>query len=680
MQQRKRNRMAFRPCADPFNLEDRTVLSAAGGGVPAAIAEIAARAAALRSHAQVGGMISPYAASSQVSSPTSSTQQSTVSSVTSRYSLFQSYSSRFQAAANDLKSYLGSQITQLYASGQPSSAQLNNLQLQVIGAMDATTLRVSSQIGLLPGSSSLVSGVQDAFLANNGVSLVDRLNGIVGYGAFNASASRLTSVLNSVINREVSGLTSSFESFLRNAPVYRMATDQTGQIVPIQQYMAQQAVSHFTNAFGALAQGYPTVASALLFPGGATSATPQLEQSLQTQTLNALSAVNYQLAGDLSVLSNVQPGLAQQLQQAFYGASGDPSLYSVLSALPATSTGFTQAATSAFSTSFQNIAGMLNTSLGLTPSSSPTLPTGQTQGIFGNSYSNYGAGFNNGFGNGFYGFGTAPAANSAYFTGFNSGFYGLNNSLNTSFGFTLPTLTGSGTGTTGTGTTGTGTTGIGTTGTGTTGTGTTGIGTTGTGTTGTGTTGTGTTGTGTTGTGTTGIGTTGIGTTGAGTTGLGNGTSGTATVTGTGLGAVGTGTGVGGTGLTGTGAAGTGTGTGLGGLGTGTGQGGLGTTGTGAVGTGTGTGLGGIGTGTGLGGLGTGLGTSGAGAGTGTGTIGAGTTGTGTSTTGTTTGTTGIGSVGAGSGTSGPGTAGTGLGTGLSGTGLGTGGIGSGGL
>ena len=153
------------------------------------------------------------------------------------------YQTQFRAAATDLKTALHTQIDRIYANGRPTEDQLKNLETLVIGAVDATAIGVSSQVGLLPAAGdTLVPRIQDALLSSNR-SLSTQLNGIIGYGRFNQSASRLKTMLDRTIDQYANRATREFRNFLNTTPLYRLSVDNAGQQVPIQQYIAQQVVA-----------------------------------------------------------------------------------------------------------------------------------------------------------------------------------------------------------------------------------------------------------------------------------------------------------------------------------------------------------------------------------------------------------------------------------------------------
>src|SRR4051812_35223100 len=172
MKTRKHNRPAFRPSVEIASLEDRVVLNGTGQG-----------SSLLAAVQAVPAQVSSTASGGQASSGSTLTQLS-------RRELLSLYQTQFRAAASDLKNVIDSQVDKIYASGRPSQDQLNNLETLVIGAVNATAFRVSSQVSLLPaGPETLTPRIQDALLASNR-SLSTQLNGIIGHGPFNRSAER----------------------------------------------------------------------------------------------------------------------------------------------------------------------------------------------------------------------------------------------------------------------------------------------------------------------------------------------------------------------------------------------------------------------------------------------------------------------------------------------------------
>ncbi|MDG3003625.1 hypothetical protein [Paludisphaera mucosa] len=644
----KKTRHAFRPTLEGVPLEARVVLS--GASAPSAMAFISA----LRT-GQVGGLAG----------------QTTTGDITSRQ-LLTTYRQQMQATQAAFRQYVDSQVATLYsqenlgADGRPTKQALADFSTTVSGALNATTLGISAQTALLPGSGRrLLTNVQDSLLGSRSGSLASKIGTLVNSGRGSASQRTFQTLLDRQINSAFATTTAQITSYVRTAPLNRLAVDPaTGQRVSLSQYVGGQAAQQINNTFGTLANSVGANARSALFDStGAYNA--QAATAFQQQYANALGTAAYQTNNLLAVLPN-SSSLRSQLQSSFFGGGTgtgvgtgvgtgtgtgvgtgtgtgtgtgvgtgtgagtgagltNTNLFNALSgSLPTgtspggTTTPFDAAALNTafqtnFTTAFQNLTTPINGFLGVASTGATgggsQLPAGFFQngatfpGLFGSQFS--GSTFNNGFNNGF-------ATTGTGFPGFGTAPSGFNTNFGTGFNGLIGNLNqqagitlptiGAGTGV-GTGIgTGTGTVGAGT---GTIGTGT-GVGTIGTGTsTGTGS-GVGTIGTGTgtvgTGTGTVGTGTGSIDT-GAGTIPVGTGS----IDTGAGTIPVGTGTVGAGTGTIGTGTDTTGTGT-IGGVGSGTvvtpGTG-TGSDGLGSINTG-GAGTGSIGTGsTTVGGVGT---------------------------------------------------------------------------
>ncbi len=523
MSNSRRKRIAFRPSALESSLEQRLVLTSGAGAVAATNAAVVELIPS-PIYAELG--IAPPPAAPPISA-SAARAESLRGLTVSR--LRADYARQIRAASSDLQGAIQSDIGKLYANGAvPTAQQVTDFEASVAGALDATTLRLSTQAALLPHSGNrLVPEIQDAMLGSGANSLASRLVSLAQSGQLSGSTGTSSSALAKLFNSTTRQTTSQINSYFKATPVSRLSVDASGQRIPLAQYLGGQLLGQVGNTLGSLAQSFPSVANAMLYPDG-TAGTPTQDamNAFTTQYNNALSTAAFQLGSGLSLFPG-SSNIVSQLQPIFYGTgtgasnlttiptnspstpglidnggagstTAAASLASALENLQYGTSGFNTAVSSAFGNAFQGLASPLSSFFGLTGSSNTTLPASGFTNIFGStlSGSTFNSGFNNGFATGantgFYGFGMAP---SGFNSNFGTGFDNFISTINQNLGFN-PFTTGTGLSNTGTGANGTGTTGTGTTGTGTTGTGTTGTGTTGTGTTGTGTTGTGTTGTG----------------------------------------------------------------------------------------------------------------------------------------------------------------------------------------
>ena len=110
----------------------------------------------------------------------------------------------------------------------------------------------------------------------------------------------------------------------------RLAVNSSGQRIPLEQYLGGQLVNQVGGTLGLLAQSFPNVANAMLFPNGATGIPTQAAMnSFTTQYNNALATAAYQLGSGLSlfpgssnVISDLQPILFGAANAANSGTGG----------------------------------------------------------------------------------------------------------------------------------------------------------------------------------------------------------------------------------------------------------------------------------------------------------------------------------------------------------------------
>ena len=391
----RKNRRAFHPTLNGALLEDRVVPSTLTS------AEIQAALQSSRGiSARAFFATLPVAAPSGIA--TSSSSAMTVRQVEN------AYLRQVRTATTDLRQTINSELTQLFASGKPTAQQLAAFDSFAQGAVDATALRLSSQAALLPGSSThLVSAIQDSLLSTSAGSLVSRIQNAVNSSRATQTAQALQSAVTRQVTSSMQTQSARLGNFFNTTSLNRLSVDTSGSRIPLQQFIGNQIVSQLGDSLGALAQSFPTVANSVLFANGVTTPTTTAQTAFMNQTAQALGTVAFQLGSDLALTGQNETSLIPQLQSSFFApGSATNSLVNALQTLPFGTTGFNTAATTAFNTAFQNIVSPLNGFLNLPlPTSTLTLPDGEVVGIFNQSLSSFGGGFNNGFGSGFVGFG-----------------------------------------------------------------------------------------------------------------------------------------------------------------------------------------------------------------------------------------------------------------------------------
>ncbi len=444
-----RNRKAFRPSLAEASLEDRLVLSSGATAVPDSTTN--PLVTVVMPVTQPG--VTPPPASPPVNPGVIAAHRLTVAHLRT------AYARQVRAAVKDLRTAIRADVNQLRASGStPTTQQLADFNASVGGAIDATALRLSSQAALLPNASNrLIPAIQNALLGSGSKSLTSSLSSLAQSGRLlNGSVGAVQSAIARQINLAGRQASAQLNNFFTTTPLNRLSVNSSGQRIPLAQFLGGQLLNQVGNTLGTLAQSFPTVANALLFPNGTTGTPSQSALSaFATQVGNALGTAAFQLGSGLALFPGSSNVIAQ-LQPMLSGAANSTSTNSLVSALENLqfgSTGFNSAVSTAFNNAFSNFANPLGSFFQMTGQSNLALPTSGFTSPFGSLFS--GSSFNNGFNNGFatgtnigfIGFGQAP---SAFNTNFGTGFNNLVSTVNQNMGFSPvnPVFSSGGTGVT----------------------------------------------------------------------------------------------------------------------------------------------------------------------------------------------------------------------------------------
>jgi hypothetical protein len=347
------------------------------------------------------------------------------------------YNVQVKRAGADLQTMVDAAIQQAYANGSISSAQKHaDLNATVDGAIDATALRLTSQAALLPNAnSSLVPTIQNQLLGSGPTSLTSRLNALVLSGKYDGSAGKLRTMVAKDMKLATRKDVASVNQYFRTTPVKSLAVRSTGQPMALtgstalKEFIGNQFSGELANTLGSLAQSFPVVASAALFPNGTTTTVdPSLMSAFTSQVNTALSTAAFEIGSGLALFPGFTNITSQIQPMLFSSTSNANSLASSLANLDFGSTGFNTAVANAFNTGFQNVLTAISPFFGMQAQSNVSLPTTGITGPFGSAFSasNFDSGFNNGFvtttgTTGFTGFGQAPTSfNSNFSTGFNN--------------------------------------------------------------------------------------------------------------------------------------------------------------------------------------------------------------------------------------------------------------------
>ena len=414
MKTSRTNRHAFRPTLGEQVLEERVVMSTLGTTV-------------VRNH----------------DSLLLANALNNLTSELSGRNLNRAVTQQVRTATHNAQIAIRSHISQLYANGKPTAQQKANFLAMSNGVLAATALQLSSLASLLPAGSNLLNPrLQGSLLGSQSSSVASRIAHALQSGRAGFSSQSLTTVITQSLNHATSQGVSSFNTYLNGNTPFSQSLDQTGNVIPLGQFIGNQIITQLRNNLGSLSQSFSQLAGSMLFANGATTATAANQQAFAGQFSSALGVAASQLSVGLSLSPSLASSLAPQLQSALFNTSSTSnSLFNSIQNLPTSNDLFNTGASTAFNSTFQGLNSLLSTPFNLPASTTASLPGGNTPGLFGSQFSNFGNGFTTGFGTGYPGFGV-PTSN--FNTNFGTGFNNIISTVNTNFGFSVPTFDGTG--------------------------------------------------------------------------------------------------------------------------------------------------------------------------------------------------------------------------------------------
>ena len=350
---------------------------------------------------------------------------------------------QIRAATRTAQNAIRSEITQLFANGKPTAQQRSDFLATSNGVLAATALQLSSLAALLPaGSTVLAPGLQGSLLGSQSSSVASRIAHAVQSGRAGFSSQGLTSAITQTFNRATTQGVNRFNNFLNGNAAFALSVDQSGNQIPIGQFIGNQIVSQLGSSLGSLSQSFSQLAGSMLFTNGSLTNSVADQNAFGNQFRSALGVAAAQLSAGLSLAPSLASSLAPQLQAALFDTSSSGSgLFGAIQNLPSSSNLFNSGASTAFNSTFQGLSSLLSAPFNLPASTTVTLPGSNIPGLFGSQFSTFGNGFTTGFGTGFPGFGV-PTSN--FNTNFGTGFNNIINTVNTNFGFNVPIIDGTG--------------------------------------------------------------------------------------------------------------------------------------------------------------------------------------------------------------------------------------------
>ena len=316
MSNANRKRTWFRPSVTEARLEERLVLSS-GTGVTAVANPAVVQVIPSPVYAELD--LTPPPAAPPVSAAVARARASHKLTVRQ---LRADYTKQVRAAARDLRSAIKADIAQLYANGStPTAQQLADFKASAAGAVNATALRLSTQAALLPDSARLVSAVQNEVLGSGAKSLASRLVSLAQSGKLSGSTAASSCALATTFNTASQQTISQINHYFNTTPVNSLSVNSSGQRIPLEQYLGSQLLNQVGDTLGSLAQSFPNVANAMLFPNGTTGTPTQAAtNAFTTQYDNALATAAYQLGSGLALFPG-SSALVSQIQPILFGTN-----------------------------------------------------------------------------------------------------------------------------------------------------------------------------------------------------------------------------------------------------------------------------------------------------------------------------------------------------------------------
>jgi hypothetical protein len=251
-----------------------------------------------------------------------------------------------------------------------------------------------------------------------------------------------TSLLDTSFGREFNRLNTFFDT----TPVRRLATDQDGVRIPLQQFMAgrfRDQVDGLARAFG---EAGNNLAALSLFADGVTTAPTDVFDAFVPQVTGALNTAAFEIGSGLAAFDGLDSSIGAGFQSSFFDT--DPTVSSLVNefqGLPNDSLLFRDAFTGVIDRTLETPVNNFIDGFDIRAISTP-LNTSRRPFVT-TAANDFGFGFNNGFGTGFIGLGQ-PAEDSFFNPSLGTGFTNVVTTAMPTFGFTIPSPIGfDGTGT-----------------------------------------------------------------------------------------------------------------------------------------------------------------------------------------------------------------------------------------
>ena len=179
-----------------------------------------------------------------------------------------------------VRTQIQAQARQLFAAGTPTPQQIANFDANAQGAIVSGASALANMLAVLPHTrTNLVPLAARAFLANGQNSLLSRVNNLVNNSSAMSSLPQLQAALAQDVRSVFGNVSAQTAQFFANQNFNNDVLNASDGSETLSQFIGDRIITQFANNLGNLASAFPTVANAVLFGNGVTSATTGRDSS-----------------------------------------------------------------------------------------------------------------------------------------------------------------------------------------------------------------------------------------------------------------------------------------------------------------------------------------------------------------------------------------------------------------
>jgi len=208
-----------------------------------------------------------------------------------------------KSAQQDLRQAIASDVAQFRSLRFATDQDVANFRSTIANTVSATESQLSSLLSLLPrADQKLVPNLRTALAGQGANSLTSRLNAAITRFENSSQNSNLSTSLSRLVNTTFASQNSRLTAFFNPSTIRQASVDQTGQRIPLQQYVSNQIVTQLGDSNSALSQAIGSSAGAGLLASASSGLTGMNLTSFFNQSTASLGSALSQV-GSTMVLS-----------------------------------------------------------------------------------------------------------------------------------------------------------------------------------------------------------------------------------------------------------------------------------------------------------------------------------------------------------------------------------------